>query len=439
MNAPLATEPQGLPEGFPGGPIYFSNGLGIDSVATLVGFVKRGIRPTAIYFADTGSEKESTNQYLPILQAWLAKVGFPAITVIRKVTRDGQVLTLEQHALRTRRLPAFAYGGASCSLKFKGDRIDLAVKNHPATAPALARGEKLIRVIGYDASPADRKRASKSAASRAKLLAPEARLEVAQLRQENTAASAKAAVLLERRIERVEKDARENYWWYPLQRWGWTRAECVRQIESVGLPVPTKSACYFCPANKPHEIVELLLTEPEKAWRILVIEALAMHSHQTDVGLWRSDIQGTRGSTAHPRYMSVYLLEWLSTGEAFDRWMPVLDKKGTALETVALEHVGTLYRKGHLRVLTNPDPDPAAMLALREKARVAAEALHARALAAEILVDGRFVRFTDPADVKARVAEAAWKEALRLHPGDVLTRSLRKGAEDDDEEEAAER
>lgn len=358
VNAPIRPT-------LPAGKIYVSNGMGIDSFAVLVGLQKLGLRPEAIYFADTGNEKDPTYALLPALNAWLRKVGFPEVTVLTKVTREGFSLSLEQHSLRTRRLPAFAYGGASCSLKFKGDRIDLAIRHRPDAQACLARGEKLIRVIGYDDSKADRERARKAREGREKILAPAARAEVARLRAENTAASVKAAKLLERRIERAERDARENYWFYPLQLWGWTRAECVRQIEAAGLPVPVKSACYFCPGQKPHELVEMALQDPEKAWRVIVMESLAMNSHTTDVGLWRSAIQGLRGATAKPAYMSVYLLEWLDTGEAFDRWMPDLDRKGTALETVAMEHVGALYRQGHLRVLTQTTPDPAALQGLR--------------------------------------------------------------------------
>ncbi len=33
----------------------------------------------------------------------------------------------------------------------------------------------------------------------------------------------------------------------PLVDWGITRADCVRIIESAGLPVPPKSGCWLCP------------------------------------------------------------------------------------------------------------------------------------------------------------------------------------------------
>lgn len=44
-------------------PLIVAYGLGVDSTAMLVEFVKRGIRPDLILFADTGGEKPVTHQY----------------------------------------------------------------------------------------------------------------------------------------------------------------------------------------------------------------------------------------------------------------------------------------------------------------------------------------------------------------------------------------
>lgn len=92
VNAPIQPT-------LPAGKIYVSNGMGIDSFAVLVGLQKLGLRPEAIYFADTGSEKDPTYALLPALNAWLRKVGFPEVTVLTKVTREGFTLSLEQHSL----------------------------------------------------------------------------------------------------------------------------------------------------------------------------------------------------------------------------------------------------------------------------------------------------------------------------------------------------
>ena len=42
-----------------------------------------------------------------------------------------------------------------------------------------------------------------------------------------------------------------------MLRWG--RDDCVAAIARVGLPQPGKSACFFCPSSKKHEIITLAL------------------------------------------------------------------------------------------------------------------------------------------------------------------------------------
>ena len=406
--------------------VIVSCGVGIDSIAVLAGMHLRGIRPDAIVFSDTGSEKTGTYDYIGVLQAWLGNVGFPGLTILQTKTREGFLYSLEQHSLRTKKLPAFAYGGASCSVKFKGSKIDAHVSRLPLVREAIKGGDKIVRVVGYDDSEADRKRAKKGTRERARLLSDSSLQKVQELL---AAGETKKAKTLTKAIKKAREDAEHNIWWYPLQEWGWDRAECSRKILEVGLPLPPKSACYFCPANRPHEIVNNALDNPEQAFRIILIESLAMNSHRTDVGLWRGAIKGTRpgkkgttvanGATPRPAHMSEYLLDWLFTGKAFDLWMPDLNRKGTQAETLDMSHVGKLYKGGHLQVLQN-EPDPVAMVELREKGRLLAVHLRERAEAAGILVDNRFVKFEDPSEVKVRVADMAWAEALRLHSRGVL-------------------
>ena len=57
-------------------------------------------------------------------------------------------------------------------------------------------------------------------------------------------------------------DPRYEYW-YPLQDWGWDRERCKREIAAVGLPIPAKSACFFCPASKKPELLELNQWSPD--------------------------------------------------------------------------------------------------------------------------------------------------------------------------------
>lgn len=50
---------------------------------------------------------------------------------------------------------------------------------------------------------------------------------------------------------------------YPLLELGLRRTDCQRIIQRAGLPIPPKSACWFCPMKRPSEWHELRRTQPE--------------------------------------------------------------------------------------------------------------------------------------------------------------------------------
>ena len=85
----------------------------MDSTALLVEFARRGIRPDLILFADTGGEKPETYQYLTVIRPFLARVGFPNITIVRYEPTRAAYRTLEEQCLHTGTLPSLAYGGKS--------------------------------------------------------------------------------------------------------------------------------------------------------------------------------------------------------------------------------------------------------------------------------------------------------------------------------------
>lgn len=72
-----------------------------------------------------------------------------------------------------------------------------------------------------------------------------------------------------------------------------------------GLPVPPKSACFFCPAQKPHELEELHRDHPDLTQRIKAMEANA--TLDKIEGLWTKTVKGNRGGIARPGSMTVYL------------------------------------------------------------------------------------------------------------------------------------
>lgn len=49
---------------------------------------------------------------------------------------------------------------------------------------------------------------------------------------------------------------------YPLLDLGLSRTDCMRLIADAGLPVPTKSSCYFCPYRSPTNFAEMRRDEP---------------------------------------------------------------------------------------------------------------------------------------------------------------------------------
>lgn len=224
-----------------------SYGMGVDSTAMLVGMHQRGIRPDIIMFADTGGEKKPTYAYLPIIRAWLKKVGFPDLTVVRYEPTRAPYTNLEEKCFANETLPSLAFGGHSCSLIFKKDQQEKFLSSYPPALRAWERGEKIVVAIGYDCGPRDSRRS------------------------------------------KIRDDEHYTYRYF-LQEWRWDREECERQIVAAGLPIPVKSACSFCPAMRREEVLELKRDEPEKFRRGVAMEINARqgkHGLATTAGLGR--------------------------------------------------------------------------------------------------------------------------------------------------------
>lgn len=255
-------------------PLCVSYGMGVDSTAMLVGLWRRGVRPTLITFADTGGEKPETYAYLPVINAWLASVDFPEVTVVRYAGKHGRYDTLEGNCLANQTLPSLAFGGKSCSQKFKTAPQNAARRAHPELLATWKVKRRPFVAVGYDCGPADSRRS------------------------------------------KIADDKWFRYW-YPLREWGWDREECKRQIRMVGLPVPPKSACFFCPATKPDELTVLVHDHPDLVERIVQMEAAALPKMRTKTnGLWREGVKGTRGGVARPGRMT----EWIEAVQRGELW-----------------------------------------------------------------------------------------------------------------------
>lgn len=139
------------PRPHPDWPLVVAYGLGVNSTAMLVEFAKRGIRPDMILFADTGGEKPETYRYLSVIQEYLKEVKFPPVVTVRYEPKTAPYRTLEGQCLHTGTLPSLAYGGKSCSLKWKRSPADAHVLRHFPPDELVRSDKRVVRAIGFDA------------------------------------------------------------------------------------------------------------------------------------------------------------------------------------------------------------------------------------------------------------------------------------------------
>ena len=203
---------------------FVAYGGGVNSTAMLIGMYQHGIRPDAILFSDTGGERPETYKFISEFSDWLRWHDFPEITILRAPN-----VTLEERCLNDKVLPAIAYGFKSCSQRFKIEPQNKFVNNWQLAKETWARGEKVVKYIGYD--------------------------------------------IEETRRAKITED--EKYISkYPLIEWEMTRSDCENLCRKYNL-FPAKSSCFFCPSLKKGEIKQLNREHPDLMQRALTIEANA--------------------------------------------------------------------------------------------------------------------------------------------------------------------
>jgi len=254
--------------------IAVSHGVGVDSTAMMIKMIQRKIPMDYCIFADTGAEKPFTYESARIVHEYLKYHGYPTrgpmkgcgLMVVKYEPPKAHYRTLTGQLLRTDQLPALAYGKHGCSIKWKHGPIDAFLLTQDNVVKELDAGKRVVRVIGYDNSDADR----------------------ARWRRWRSCGRGK------------------NHWdtWYPLQqaRWGTGKDKGIEREEAIEiiqaemgdeflmasldgdyfgghcdprkqwLDNPGKSACYYCPAAHPDEVVDLFLTEQDLAFQALAIE-----------------------------------------------------------------------------------------------------------------------------------------------------------------------
>lgn len=245
-------------------------GAGVDSTGMLIEWIERGETLDWVLFADTGGERPETYAFVQLFREWLRDRRVPC-SLVRYTPSNFKnwpaYRSLEENCRTNGTLPSMAFGFGSCSQKWK-----IAPQNRWTEDWAPAR-----ELIGYDCSPADSRRYAE--------------------REGYT-------------------DSRYLYR-YPLREWGWTRERCIERIQQAQLPVPPKSACYFCPATKPTELHTL---STALLRRIVLMESRAKPRLRDIEGLWRKPVKGCRGAMPRPGSMTQYIREQaLLPAEEIDR------------------------------------------------------------------------------------------------------------------------
>lgn len=209
-------------------------GLGVDSTSLLILLKKINRIPDVIIFADTGGEKPETYHFKRILNNWLTKNGMPQITTVQNIrTRKGMtVQTLEQDCLAGNKLPDKAYGKSGCSVEWK-------IKPSQKWAKENFPDDEVLWTISYNADEHYRAIPDKNSI-------------------------------------------------YPLIEAGWGRIRCIKEIIKADLPVPTKSACFYCPSSSKPEIEALARKYPNLAERAIRIEQSSSIRNTAVKGLGRN-------------------------------------------------------------------------------------------------------------------------------------------------------
>lgn len=273
--------------------LMVADGMGVDSTAMLINLHRLGIRPDAILHADTGDEHPLTQAYRTVRSEWLASVGFPELTIVRRTPsvpgkrRDGtygeSYSTLGENCIANRTLPSLAFGFKACSVKWKIEPQNKWTKKWEPARRTWGHGQRVVKLIGYDNGPQD-----------------------------------------SRRAHELGNDGEYTYL-YPLREWGWDRERCVDEIKKAGVQVPRKSACVFCPASKPHEIAEIVRDYPEIADYIVELEDNARPNLQSIEGLWRKTVKGWRaGSVAKPGSMAEFIRTIRDNPNELRRHLPIV-------------------------------------------------------------------------------------------------------------------
>lgn len=278
-------------------PVLVAWGGGRDSTAMIIELLARGEPIDVVLIADTGAEKPDTYVFIQLFMQWLRARNIRCVIVRNRTQRFKhwpRYTTIVEDCLTNGGVPSLATGRHSCSLKWKVEPQNRWTQAWPLAQEAWAAGCRVVKLIGYDCSPADSRRYAEH--------------------------------------EGHEDPKRRYRLRYPLREWGWTLEDCIACIERAGLPVPPKSSCFFCPAMKPWEVDAL---EKPLLRRIVLVEANAQPFLTEIQGLWGRGTKGTRGGIRRPGTMTQYIREQgLLDAEEIDRLMALAPRVRVLRKTI---------------------------------------------------------------------------------------------------------
>lgn len=247
-------------------PVIVAWGAGVDSTAMIIELVARGERIDMVLLAEM-PERPETLAFIPIFRRWMDERGVPNETVRYRPKRFKhwpEYRDLLENCLTNGTLPSISFGRGACSCKWKSSPQDAWTRAWAPAQAAWARGQKVVRMIGFDCSPRDTQRYA-----HAKTL----------------------------------DDPLYEYR-YPLREWGYDRNACIRRIATAGLPQVVASSCFFCIGMTCDEVRSL---PPAYLRLIVLMEARAAPRLRNCEGLWRKSTKGTRGQEARPGSMTRFI------------------------------------------------------------------------------------------------------------------------------------
>ncbi len=212
-----------------------SYGGGVQSTALVVLATQGEIQAPHALFANVGDDSEhpDTLRYVrEVMTPWAAERGIEVIE-LRRVGRDGTPRTLHAELMRP-----------------LSRSISIPVRMADTGAPGLRRctADYKLKVVGR------------------------------WCRAHGATANQPADVMVGISWDEIERlgNKRTEAWErpaYPLVDRRLTRDDCKGIIRAVGLPVPPKSSCFFCPFRKPSDFARMRRDEPALFDQAVALEA----------------------------------------------------------------------------------------------------------------------------------------------------------------------